>query len=77
MILAFFDQQVTPILPIKFRVNGPFYSGEVKIDFQDGNRGSHLVFQIGTILAIFDLQVDDTYQVSSQLAYQLRRRSEK
>ena len=28
-----------------------------KIDFQDGCHGSHLGFLIGTILAIFDLQV--------------------
>ena len=28
-----------------------------KIDFQDGNCGGHLVFPIGEILAIFDLQV--------------------
>ena len=28
-----------------------------KIDFQDGCYGSHLGFPIGTILAIFDLQV--------------------
>ena len=28
-----------------------------KIDFQDGGHGSHLGFPIGTILAIFDLQV--------------------
>ena len=28
-----------------------------KIDFQDGNCGSHLVFPIGTILAVFDLKV--------------------
>ena len=28
-----------------------------KIDFQDGRNGGHLGFQIGTILAIFDLQV--------------------
>ena len=28
-----------------------------KIDFQDGSHGGHLGFQIGTILAIFDLQV--------------------
>ena len=32
-------------------------SGELKIDFQDGHHGSHLGFLIGTILAIFDLQV--------------------
>ena len=54
MILAIFDQQVIPILPIKFRVNGPFYSGT---DFQDGNCGGHPVFQIEAILATFDLQV--------------------
>ena len=29
-----------------------------KIDFRDGNCGDHLVSPIGTILAIFDLQVD-------------------
>ena len=28
-----------------------------KIDFQDGNCGAHLVFLIGKILTIFDLQV--------------------
>ena len=28
-----------------------------KIDFQDGNCDGHLVFLIGMILAIFDLQV--------------------
>ena len=28
-----------------------------KIDFQDGGHGGHLRFPIGTILAIFDLQV--------------------
>ena len=28
-----------------------------KIDFQDGGHGGHVGFPIGTILAIFDLQV--------------------
>ena len=28
-----------------------------KIDFQDGGHGGHLGFPIGTILAVFDLQV--------------------
>ena len=28
-----------------------------KIDFQDGDHSGHLGFSIGTILAIFDLQV--------------------
>ena len=43
------------MLPTKFRVNWPFSSGEeAKNSFQDGG---HLEFPIGTILAIFDLQV--------------------
>ena len=52
-ILAIFDLQVTPMLPIKFPVNWPFGSGEeAKIDFQDSGHGNHLGFPIGTILAI-------------------------
>ena len=40
--------------PTKFQVNWSFSSGEeTKIDFQDG----HLGFQIGMILAIYDLKV--------------------
>ena len=42
-----------------------------KISFQDGGRGSHLGFSIGTILAIFDQQLSypdtNSYQVPSQL----------
>ena len=46
------------MLPSKFGVNWPFSSGEKrKIDFQDGGHGGHLGFLIGTILAIFDIQV--------------------
>ena len=48
------------MLPKKFQVNCPFGSGEEakKIDFQDGQHNTgHLGFQIGMILAIFDLQV--------------------
>ena len=45
------------MLPSKFEVNWPFGSGEEEKDFQDGGHGGHLGFQIGTILAIFDLQV--------------------
>ena len=56
MILAVFDLQVTPMLPIKFEVNWPFGSGEeAKMDFQDGGHGGQLGFPIGTILVIFDL----------------------
>ena len=45
------------MLPTKFRVNWPFGSGEEAKDFQDGCHGGHLGYPIGTILAIFDLQV--------------------
>ena len=46
------------MLPTKFGVNWPFDSGmKQKIDFQDGSHGGHLVFPIGMILTIFDLQV--------------------
>ena len=39
------------MLPTKFGINWPFHSGE------EGYHGSDLGFLIGTILAIFDLQV--------------------
>ena len=46
------------MLPSKFGVNWPFGSGEeAKNRIQDGSHGGHLGFPIGTILAIFDLQV--------------------
>ena len=46
------------MLPSKFGVNWPLVQEKKrKIDFQDGCHGSHLGFPIGTILAIFDLQV--------------------
>ena len=51
------DQQVTPMLPTKFQVNWPFGSGAEAKNFQDGHHGSHHVFPIRMILAIFDLQV--------------------
>ena len=47
-----------------------------KIDFQDGICGGHLVFPIGTILAIFD-HFDDSYQVSNQLAFQFQEKKRK
>ena len=47
------------MLPSKFGVNIGLSVQEKKrkIDFQDGGHGGHLRFAIGTILAIFDLQV--------------------
>ena len=49
----FFDLQVTPMLPTKFRVNWPSVQEKKRTkDFQDGRDGGHLGFPIGTILAI-------------------------
>ena len=46
------------MLPTKFRVNWPFSSGEeVKNRFSRWLPWRHLGYPIGTILAIFDLQV--------------------
>ena len=57
-ILAFFDLQVTPMLPSKLESIGlSIQEKKRKIDFQDGGHGGHHGFPIGTILAIFDLQV--------------------
>ena len=48
-ILAIFDLQVTPMLPVQDK--------KQILDFQDGCQGGHLGFGTGRILAIFDLQV--------------------
>ena len=46
-ILDFFNLQVVPILPTKFRVNWPFGSvDEVQTDFQDDSLGGHFGFPI-------------------------------
>ena len=61
MILAIFDLQVTLIHPTKLKVSWPFGSGKeekkLKIDFQDGQYGSHQGCLTGSILAIFDLNI--------------------
>ena len=79
-ILAFFDLPVIQMLPTKFRINWPFGSGEeVKNRFSrwlpwwpswisDQNDFSYF-------LSTSD--PNDSYQVSSQLAFQFKRRSEK
>ena len=55
-LLAIFDLQVTPMLPLE-SIGFSVQNKKRKIDFQDGCHGGHLGFPIGTILAIFDLQV--------------------
>ena len=43
---------------MKFQVNWTYIQEKwLEIDFQDGNRGIHLGFSIGTILAVYDLLV--------------------
>ena len=55
-ILAIFDRVTCCFLP-SFKSNGHLVQEKKqKIDFQDGH-GGHLGFPIGTILAIFDVQV--------------------
>ena len=76
MISAIFDQPITPMLPNKFLVNMPLGSrGEVKNRFSrqplwisDRNYFSYF---------LSTSHPDASYPVSSQLAFQFRRRSEK
>ena len=56
MILAIFDLQVTPILPVKlssFESTGLSVQEVFKRDFQDGSRDDHLECLIETVLATF------------------------
>ena len=62
MILAIFDLQITPILPTKFQVNGPFSSEEER---------KNKFLRWGSTS-----QPDAFCQVLSQLAFSFRRRSE-
>ena len=50
------------MLPIKFHVDWTFSSGkEAKRDFKDGHYCGHFGFLIGTILAIFGVQVTSSF----------------
>ena len=55
-ILAIFDPQVTPMLPI-MSIGLLVRDKKSKIDFQDGCHSGHLGFPIKRILPIFDLHV--------------------
>ena len=80
MILATIDLQVTSILPMNFESIAPsVQEKKFKTDFQDGRHGRILGFPIAMIWAIFlsTSHPDASYQVSSQLAFQFRRRREK
>ena len=58
--LAIFDLQVSPhrcFLASLESIGLSVQEKKWKIDFKDGRHGDHLGFPIGTILAIFDLQI--------------------
>ena len=58
MILAFFNLQAPQCFLPSFKSIGLLVQEKKRNkDFQDGHHGSHLGFPIGTILAIFNLQV--------------------
>ena len=58
MILAIIDLQVTSILPIKFRVNGPFFSGgEVQNRFSRWQLWRPSCISNQNNFSYFDLQV--------------------
>ena len=78
-ILAIFDLQVTPSLPTNFRVNWSFGSGEAKNRFSKWPP-----WQPFGISNQFDFSYfwstshpEASYQVSGQLAFRFRRKSEK
>ena len=61
---------------MKFLVSWHFSVKEkkIEIDFQDGDRGSHLGFLIGMIFANFDLQVAQILPIKFRVKWPLRLR---
>ena len=75
--LIYFGSISHPDAAYQFQVNWPFGSGEkAKIDFQDGRNSGHLGFQIGMILAIFDLQVTQMLPTKFQVSLPFGSREE-
>ena len=77
MILATVDLQVTLILPMNFEsIALSVQEKKFKTDFQGGRHGCNLEFPIATILSYFlsTSHPHASYQVSSQMAFQFRRR---
>ena len=59
---------------MKFRVNCfSVKEKNLEIGLSDGTHGGDIGFHIRTILDIFYLHPDTSYQVSSHLAFRLRR----
>ena len=80
MILAIFYLKVTPILRIKFRLNWPsIQEKKFRIVFSRWQLCKPLCISDRNDFSFFwsTSHLDDSYQVSSQLAFRFRRRSEK
>ena len=77
MILAIFVLQVTPMLPTKYPVNLPFGSGEEAKNRFSRWRPSWISDRNDFSYFCSTSHPDASYQVSSQFAFWLRRRSEK
>ena len=77
-ILAIFDLQVTPMLPTKSQGNWPLGSGEVKNRFSRWPPWQPSLISHWNNFSYFwsTSHPDAAYQVSSQLAFWFRRRSD-
>ena len=74
---SYFDLLVTPILPIKFQDNWPFVSGEEAKNRFSRWRPSRISHWNNFSYFLSTSQPNASYQVSYQLAFHFRRRSEK
>ena len=77
IILSFFDLQVTQMLPTEFQVNWLFGSGEEAKNRFSRWRPSGISDQNSFSYLWSTSHPDASYKVSSQLAFQFRRRSKK
>ena len=78
MILATVDLQVTSTLPMNFESMAlSVQEKKFKTDFQDGHHGHNLGFRNDLSYFSSTSHPDASYKVSSQLAFQFRRRKEK
>ena len=77
-ILATVDHEVTSILPLNFEsIALLVQEKKFKIDFRDGRHGRHISYQNDLSYFWSTSHLDASYQVSSQLAFRFRRKSEK
>ena len=75
MILATVDLQVTLILPMNFEsIALSVQEKKFKTDFQDGRHAIGISYRNNLSYFLSTSHPDASYQVSSQLAFQFRRR---